>query len=97
MSDSASDRPIFTLLHARLGACFDKPFGRYHWQYKAWCSPDEALRADDSETTQVETMRATKEVASPGKAAPPQVTHRKCQLTRRCPDPTIAETIEASV
>src|ERR1700747_1079369 len=77
MSDSASDRSIFTLLHAGLGGCIDKPFGRYHWQYKAWCSPDDALRADDSETTQVETVRATREVTSPRKAAPPQVTHRK--------------------
>ena len=38
-SDSAPDRPIFTLLHAGVGGCIDKPFGRYHWQYKAWCSP----------------------------------------------------------
>ena len=72
MSDSASGRPIFTLLHAGLGRCIDKPFGRYHWQYRAWCGPDDALRADDSETTQVETVRATREVASPRKAAPPQ-------------------------
>ena len=34
MSDSASDRPIFTLLHAGLGGCIDKPFGRYHGNIK---------------------------------------------------------------
>src|SRR6266436_9456550 len=69
-SDSASDRPIFTLLHAGVGGCIDKPFGRYHWQYKAWCGPDDALRADDSETTQVETVEATREAASSRKATP---------------------------
>ena len=57
--DSASDRPIFTLLHAGVGGCIEKPFGRYHWQYKDWCSPDDALRADDTETTQVEAVQAT--------------------------------------
>jgi len=59
--DRASDRPIFTLLHAGVGGCIEKPFGRYHWQYKDWCSPDDALRADDTETTQVEAVQATRE------------------------------------
>src|SRR5712691_12228444 len=68
--DSASDRPIFTLLHAGVGGCIEKPFGRYHWQYKDWCSPDDALRADDTETTQVEAAQATREAASSRKASP---------------------------
>jgi hypothetical protein len=55
--DSASDRPIFTLLHAGVGGCIEKPFGRYHWQYRDWCSPDDGLRADDTETTQVEAVQ----------------------------------------
>jgi hypothetical protein len=97
MSDSASNRPIFTLLHAGLGGRIDKPFGGYHWQYKAWCSPDDAQRADHSETTQFETVRAPREVTSPRKAAPHRSPLVKCQLTRPGPDPTTAETIEAPV
>jgi hypothetical protein len=57
--DSASDRPIFTLLHAGVGTSIEKPFGQYHWQYNDWCSPDDALSADDTETTQVEAVKAT--------------------------------------
>src|SRR5882762_9422927 len=68
--DSASDRPIFTLLHAGVGGCIEKPFGRYQRQYKDWCSPDDALRADDTETTQVEAVQATREAASSRKASP---------------------------
>jgi hypothetical protein len=51
--DSASDRPIFTLQHAGVGGCIEKPFGRYHWQNKAWYSPDDALRAVDAETADI--------------------------------------------
>src|SRR5450631_3413627 len=68
--DRASDRPIFTLPHAGVGGCIEKPFGRYHWQYKDWCSPDDALRVDDTETTQVEAVQATREAASSRKASP---------------------------
>ena len=68
--DSASDRPIFTLLHAGVGGCIEKPFGRYHWQYKDWCGPDDTLRADDTETTQVEAVQATRKAASSRKASP---------------------------
>jgi hypothetical protein len=68
--DSASDRPIFTLLHAGVGGCIEKPFGRYHWQHRDLCSPDGALRADDTETTQVEAEQATREAASSRKARP---------------------------
>jgi len=32
--DGASDRPIFTLLHAGVGRCIEKPFGRYYWHIR---------------------------------------------------------------
>jgi hypothetical protein len=41
--DSASDRPIFTLLHAGVGGCIEKPFGRYHWQHRDLCLARYAL------------------------------------------------------
>jgi len=69
-ADSASDPPIFTLLHAGVGGCIEKPFGRYHWQYRDWCSPGDALRANDTETTQVEVVQATREAASSRKGSP---------------------------
>jgi len=80
--DSASDRPIYTLLHAGVGGCIEKPFGRYHWQDKDWCSPDDALRADDTETTQVEAVQATQGSSVISQSEATQVTLCKCQLTR---------------
>jgi len=59
-------RPILTLLHAGIGGCIDKP-------YKAWCSPDDALRDDGSETTLVETVQATWEAASSRTGHPEQM------------------------
>jgi hypothetical protein len=93
--ESASDRPIFTLLHAGVGGCVEKRFGRYHRQYNDWCIPDDALRAVAPKQPQVEAVQATKRssVISQGESA--QVTQSKCQLTRTGLDSTMAEIIKA--
>jgi len=60
-----------------------------------FCSPDGALRVDDTETTQVEAVQATKASSVISQSWSTPITLCKYQLMRSGLDSTMAEIIKA--
>ena len=86
-------RPIFTLLHAQNWRLHRKAF--WSIPLARFCSPDDAPCVDDTETTQVEAVQATKGSSVISQSWSTRITLCKCQLMRPGLDSTMAEIIKA--
>jgi len=97
MSDSASDRPIFTLLHAGLGGCIDKPLVDTIGNIKLGAVRMTRYAPMTPKQLKLRRCELPGKKRHLAKRRPHRSPTAKCQLTRPGPDPTIAETIEAPV